>query len=141
MLCECIDSILALSLRPDEREIILIDDGSEVSPMSALTQYEDNIIYIRQKNQGLSVARNTGISMATAQYIQFVDGDDHLIQKPYEHCLDIIRNEKDIDMVVFDFTSNAANQTTYDDLPVMSGTEYMRTRNIHGTACGYLFQK
>ena len=141
MLCECIDSILALSLRPDEREIIVIDDGSEASPMSALTQHEDNIIYIRQKNQGLSVARNTGISMATGKYIQFVDGDDCLIQKPYEHCLDIIRNEKDIDMVVFDFTSNTANQTTYNDLPVMSGTEYMRTRNIHGTACGYLFQK
>ena len=28
MLCECIDSILALSLRSFEREIIVIDDGS-----------------------------------------------------------------------------------------------------------------
>ena len=38
MLCECIDSILALSLRPDEREIIVIDDGSEMSPVNALSQ-------------------------------------------------------------------------------------------------------
>ena len=30
MLCECIDSILALSLRPFEREIIVVDDGSTV---------------------------------------------------------------------------------------------------------------
>ncbi len=141
MLCECIESILALSLRPDEREIIVIDDGSDVSPMNALTQYEDEIIYVRQKNQGLSVARNAGINMSTAKYIQFVDSDDYLVKKPYEHCLDIIHNEKDIDMVVFDFTSNTADQTPFDDLPMMSGTEYMRTRNIHGTAWGYLFRR
>lgn len=141
MLCECIDSILALSLSPAEREIIVVDDGSESSPMNGLMPYGTDIIYVRQKNQGLSVARNTGINMATAKYIQFVDGDDYLIKKPYEHCLDILKNEKDIDMVVFDFTSNTANQTTYDDLPMMSGTEYMRTRNIHGTAWGYLFRR
>ena len=29
MLCECIDSILALSLTPEEREIIVVDDGSD----------------------------------------------------------------------------------------------------------------
>ena len=36
MLCECIDSILALSLGRDEREIIVIDDGSEQSPVDDL---------------------------------------------------------------------------------------------------------
>ena len=54
MLCECIDSILALSLRSFEREIIIIDDGSRVSPMNGLMQYGDEIIYVRQKNGGLS---------------------------------------------------------------------------------------
>ena len=141
MLQECIESILQLSLRPFEREIIIIDDGSEESPMNSLTQYKDDIIYVRQKNQGLSVARNTGINMATAKYIQFVDADDYLIKTHYEHCLDIIRIEKDIDMVMFDFTSSISNQSTFDDLPMMSGTEYMRTRNIHGTAWGYLFRR
>ena len=36
MLCECIDSILRLSLRADEREIIIVDDGSDNSPMNDL---------------------------------------------------------------------------------------------------------
>lgn len=141
MLCKCIDSILALSLRDFEREIIITDDGSEVSPMNGLMQFEDNIIYMRQKNQGLSMARNIGISMAHGKYLQFVDADDYLIQAPYEHCLDNIRYHQDIDMVVFDFTNSAINQSTFDDLPIMSGTEYMRTKNIHGTACGYLFKR
>ena len=52
MLCKCIDSILALSLNSDEREIIVVDDGSEVSPMNGLMHYGDEIIYVRQKNQG-----------------------------------------------------------------------------------------
>lgn len=141
MLCECINSILALSLRPFEREIIIVDDGSEVSPMNGLMQYGDEIIYVRQKNGGLSVARNKGIDMSTGQYIQFVDADDHLIQAPYEHCLDIIRYQKDIDMVVFDFTSSHQEQRSFNDSAVMSGTEYMRNHNIHGTAWGFLFKR
>ena len=49
MLCECIDSILKLSLQPDEREIIVVDDGSEVSPMNDLLKYGDDIIYVRRR--------------------------------------------------------------------------------------------
>ena len=141
MLCECIDSILALSLRSIEREVIVIDDGSRVSPMNGLMQYGDEIIYVRQKNGGLSVARNKGIEMAQGTYLQFVDADDHLIQAPYEHCLDLIRINDTIDMVMFDFTRSGSNETVYNDTPVMTGSEYMRKYNIHGTACGYLFKR
>ena len=141
MLCECIDSILALSLRPFEREIIIVDDGSNVSPMNGLMQYGDEIIYIRQKNSGLSVARNKGIEMAHGEYLQFVDADDHLIQVPYEHCLDMIRLNDDIDMVMFDFTSTATKETSYNDSEVITGSEYMLKNNIHGTAWGYLFKR
>lgn len=141
MLCECINSILALSLSASEREIIVIDDGSDVSPMNGLMQYGDDIIYVRQKNSGLSMARNKGIDMARGTFLQFVDADDHLIQAPYEHCLDIIRYKKGIDMVMFDFTSTKKTQQSFNDSEVISGTTYMYSHNIHATACGYLFRK
>ena len=141
LLCECIDSILALSLRPFEREIIIVDDGSRVSPMNGLMQYGDEIIYVRQKNSGLSVARNKGIEMAQGKFLQFVDADDHLLKNPYEHCLDLIRQNSDIDMVMFDFTSTDTNETEYHDTEVMTGSAYMLKNNIHGTACGYLFSQ
>ena len=141
LLCECIDSILALSLRPFEREIIIVDDGSRVSPMNGLMQYGDEIIYVRQKNSGLSVARNKGIDMAQGRFLQFVDADDHLIQAPYEHCLDLIRLNSDVDMVMFDFTSTDTHETNYNDTEVMTGSAYMLKHNIHGTACGYLFSQ
>jgi hypothetical protein len=70
-----------------------------------------------------------------------VDADDHLIQAPYEHCLDLIRLNSDVDMVMFDFTSTDTHETNYNDTEVMTGSAYMLKHNIHGTACGYLFSQ
>ena len=141
MLCQCVDSILALSLQREEREIIVVDDGSDISPTNALMQYGEDIIYVRQKHSGLSAARNMGINMARGRYLQFVDGDDRLMTEPYNHCLDILRSHEDADMVVFDFTSSTDVSTTYTDGPVLSGTDLMRHHNIHGSACLYLFRQ
>ena len=38
MLCHCLDSILAISLQPSEREVIVIDDGSDISLMLDLAR-------------------------------------------------------------------------------------------------------
>ena len=143
MLCKCIDSILKLNLQPEEREIIVVDDGSEVSPMNDLLRYGDDIIYVRQKNSGLSAARNKGIEVATGIYLQFVDGDDLLIPSGYNYCLDIIRQHPDAEMVLFDFDEHTCpKQTTIVESPApISGTDYMRHYNIHGTACCYLFRR
>ena len=141
MLCSCIDSILALSLTPSERQIIVVDDGSNDSPVNQLMKYGDDITYIRQHNQGLSEARNTGIQMATGQYRQFVDGDDLLINDTYEHCLKIVRNQQP-EMIIFNFAYSLNEKVAaYNELPVQSGSHYMRHHNIHGAACGYLFRR
>ena len=43
LLSKCIDSVLALSLRPYEREIIVVDDGSDLSPINDLVAYGDEV--------------------------------------------------------------------------------------------------
>ena len=97
LLHECIESILALSLNNEEREIIVIDDGSHTSPVEELKDLAEHIIYIRQPNRGLSMSRNLGIEACSGEYIQFVDGDDRLNTIVYEHCLDLVRsNHPDI---------------------------------------------
>ena len=142
MLCECIDSILKLNLQPQEREIIVIDDGSEVSPMNDLLKYGDDIIYVRQKNSGVSVARNSAMDMAKGQYLQLVDGDDFLLTAPYEHCLDILRKNSDTDVVMFDFTHDTNKVASIFNPPVKkSGTELLRRENIRGAACCCLFRQ
>ena len=140
MLCSCIDSILAMQLQPHEREIIIVDDGSEESPVNQLMKYGDEITYIRQRNQGLSEARNTGLQMSTGEYLQFVDADDHLIKDAYEHCLQIAKSQSP-EMVVFDFTDSPLQKHDFEDQPSQSGSHYMRHNNIHGTAWGYMFHR
>lgn len=104
MLKECLRSILALSLNESERQIIIVDDGSDLSPINDLITLTDNIIYVRQPNRGLSRARNRGMELAEGRFIQFVDADDFLLTNTYEQCLDIIRY-KEADMVLFRATS------------------------------------
>jgi len=140
MLRECLASITALSLTADEREIILIDDGSAESPLAALSGFHADITYIRQPNGGLSAARNIGLRMAQGTYIQFVDGDDKLNRSPYEHVIDIARFSAP-DMIVFELCRTAPDDHTYADRNVGSGCDYMRTSNIRGAACGYLFRR
>lgn len=136
---ECLQSILQLSLNPKEREIILVDDGSEPSAILDIPDIADNIIYIRQKNQGLSVARNRGLQIATGQYIQFVDGDDYLIHAPYEHCLDIARYHNP-DIVYFEETDTTAVDTPFNYSDPVSGNVFLHDNNLRASACSYIFR-
>ncbi len=141
MLRECIESILQLSLRPQEREIILVDDGSDIPLMNELGELADKLVYVRQANSGVSAARNIGIRLAQGEFVQFIDGDDLLIHTAYEHVLDLVRFGKS-DMVMYNFTDKVdSQQSSYKDKEPISGTELMRRENIHGSVWGYIFRR
>lgn len=141
LLKECLQSILALSLNSREVEIIIVDDGSDESMLAQMEEVRDRIIYLWQPNRGVSVARNMGLKIASGKYIQFVDGDDKLIQAGYEHCLDIVRFQ-DPDIVLFNFTDKDDDiDTPYlFDGPV-SGDEYMKRNNIKASVWSYVFSR
>ena len=120
MLRDCLDSISRLSLRKQEREIIVIDDGSKMPSLNKLDNYLDDIVYIRQKNGGLGGARNRGLQNANGEYIQFLDADDALITNQYEHCLDIARFHSP-DMIMFDFCREDNSQKIYTDQKLVTG--------------------
>lgn len=140
MLRECLTSITSLSLSLDQREIIIIDDGSDNAFINELIETDNDIIYMRQPHHGISAARNMGLKIATGKFIQFVDGDDCLVQAQYEHCLDIIRYQEPVDMVMFHATQSKDQplDTTFEG--PMTGTHYMETHNLRGSACGYIFR-
>jgi glycosyltransferase involved in cell wall biosynthesis len=71
---EAIQSVLAQTHPADE--IIVIDDGSTDNTAQIAAAFAPRIQYIYQPNAGLSAARNTGIKIATGQYIGFLDADD-----------------------------------------------------------------
>lgn len=69
-----ISSIQAQTSAVDE--IIVIDDGSTDHTEQVVASLSGNIIYHKQSNQGPSAARNTGIELATSDWIAFLDADD-----------------------------------------------------------------
>lgn len=90
---KCVTSIRNQTYR--NLEIILIDDGSPdgCGQMCDLYASADNRVrVIRQENKGLSEARNSGIDIATGEYILFVDGDDWIelntVECLLQACLD-----------------------------------------------------
>jgi len=71
---KAIDSVLAQTYK--DYEIIVIDDGSTDNTQEVLQPYMDKITYKYQENAGVSAARNTGIRVASGQWIAFLDSDD-----------------------------------------------------------------
>ena len=140
MIKECLKSILVLSLNRKDREIIIVDDGSDLSVINDLIDYRDDFIYLRQPNRGVSAARNAGLRLATGKFIQFVDGDDYILQAPYEHCIDIVRYYNP-DIVLFDMTNKKHTEPQYYFTGPVDGSEYMLHNNIHGSACCCIFKK
>lgn len=82
---DCLKAIISQSYK--NIEIILIDDGSTDTSGTICDQYQkkdSRIRVIHKKNEGCSIARNTGIKNATGDLIAFVDADDIIDCQMYE---------------------------------------------------------
>lgn len=104
---QCIDSIINQSYK--NLEIILINDGSPDNSGEICDQYkliDDRIVVVHQKNKGLSGARNSGLEIATGDYIGFVDSDDWIEKKMYEVMLNLLLKH---DLDIIECGSNQSN--------------------------------
>lgn len=85
-IARCLDSVINQTLK--EIEIIVVDDKSTDNTLSIVKDYasRDNRIKVIElfENQGVSVARNTGIDLSTGEYIGFIDPDDYVDLDFYE---------------------------------------------------------
>lgn len=82
---ECLYSLEMQTL--DAIEVIMINDGSTDDSGTILKEFADKdsrFKYIEQHNQGLSVARNTGLKHCRGTYIAFLDSDDWLGREALE---------------------------------------------------------
>lgn len=70
-----LESLFAQDYEPFEA--IVVDDGSTDGTPGIVQSFE-GVCYLSQPNAGQAVARNTGLSQATGEYVAFLDADDTL---------------------------------------------------------------
>jgi SAM-dependent methyltransferase len=71
-----LESVLVQTHPADE--IIVVDDGSNDAPENVVERFS-HVRLVRQTNQGLAAARNTGLQAASTDLIVFLDADDRLL--------------------------------------------------------------
>lgn len=104
----CLESVIAQECSFFNIECLIIDDCSPDSSMSIIQDIIDNctgnnIIFhlIRhEKNLGLSVARNSGISAATGEYIFFIDSDDDILDNSFMTFISYIEKYPSTDVII-----------------------------------------
>lgn len=93
-----VESLVRQSYR--NTEFVFVDDGSTDQSPEILREYarkDERIRVIRQENQGVSAARNTGLKAAQGEFITFADADDYADERYVEALLEgICRENADI---------------------------------------------
>jgi len=90
----CVDSIINQTFR--DLEIILVDDGSKDNSGKMCDEYQtldSRIRVIHKQNQGLGFARNSGLEIASGEFVSFIDSDDYVVINMYEKSYRIIKQE------------------------------------------------
>ena len=109
----CLSSVFHQDIPLDSYEVIIVNDGSTDASEEIILRYKNlfsNLIYIKQENQGVSVARNKALAIAKGNYITFVDSDDSI----YENTFSTIINR--LETLNLDILYLSIEEYTEDDV-------------------------
>ena len=138
----CVSSVVNQSYK--NLEIILVDDGSPDNCPKMCDEWAARDIRVRtvhRENGGQSCARNTGLSVATGDYVTFVDSDDWIVSDTYEYCVSLFNRVADLDVVQFDlvhvYHNNQEILDREEKIDVVEGREilnyYLKTSTQNGS--------
>ena len=141
-------SILKQNWDGNAYEVIFVNDGSPLpvddSTKEILSKFKNSFL-IEQGNGGLSSARNTGIRIATGDYIFFVDSDDYWFANKLDDLLPHLKR-KEYDIIKFQSVhifDNKKIQTPISKAVTSEyslSCEYMSKHNIIMGACTYCYR-
>lgn len=113
---ECVTSVLTACHA--HMEIIVVDDGSTDSKtqrhLDEVVQLAPELVRVhRQRNQGLSGARNSGLELAKGEFVQFLDADDVLVPCKIDTQLAQLTANPQLDVSVCNFLLCDEARNTY----------------------------
>ena len=122
---ECLDSILAQTLK--NFELIIVSDGAPKENTDIISEYaghDERIKVIFQDNQGVCVARNKALKLATGRYVTFIDSDDTVTEDNFRGVVDFA-DENQLDVLMWGiYRVFADHKTEFSpylcDIPVFS---------------------
>lgn len=130
-----------------EIEIILVNDGSTNNALSVCQKYveiDPRVIVVNQNNQGVSVARNTGLDISKGQWIAFIDPDDWVesnylesLWKAKRDCTDIIIGNCYINEYDNEYINNFL---PYDGVMLVPEKNILMSQLVSKTIGGYFPQ-
>lgn len=98
-------------------QVVMIDDGSTDNTEKIIKKYikdKNDYLYIKQKNSGVSAARNRGLEKAKGKYISFLDADDVYHPKFLKILCNEIENNS-VDIVCSKYKWININETIGED--------------------------
>jgi glycosyltransferase involved in cell wall biosynthesis len=97
LLPEAIESALAQTY--PNVEIIVVDDGSTDNTAEVVAQYAGKVTYVKQANQDVAAARNTGIRAASGEYLTFLDDDDLMMPTKIVRQVQVLASQPEVALV------------------------------------------
>jgi glycosyltransferase involved in cell wall biosynthesis len=87
---EAIESVLGQT--HPEVECIVVDDGSTDRTAQVAERYGERVRLVRQRNMGVSAARNEGAATGSGSFVAFLDADDRWHAEKLERQLATLRD-------------------------------------------------
>lgn len=124
---QCMDSLVNQTY--PNIEMICVDDGSTDTSGEILEQYaqaDARVRVLHTKNSGVSSARNAALSLASGEYLLFVDGDDWV---DTDACQKAVSNilEGPVDLVMWpyirEFRDHSAPKAIFPDWKLFHETD------------------
>lgn len=125
---ECITSIVKQTY--SNIEIILVDDGSPDKCPQKCDDWgkrDSRIKVVHKKNAGLGYARNSGLEIASGEYVAFVDSDDYVDTSMFETLYEeAMRNHTDAVFCAYQrCVNNRKDKTFFSKKKLLHGKEIL----------------
>lgn len=144
---ECLNSIIKNNNQ--NIEIIIIDDNSTDHSNSIIQRIiagKESIKYYKLRHNGLSYARNYGISRSNGEYLMFVDGDDYLYHDAIKTIFDYL-SINDPELLLVGCTKYYENENkfiveklNFEDITSLTDKELIKNK-VFGRAWRFIYNK
>jgi glycosyltransferase involved in cell wall biosynthesis len=94
---EAIES--ALGQTWPEKEIIVVDDGSQDRSLEVIKSFGKRIRWETGPNRGGNMARNRLLELARGEWLQYLDSDDYLLPLKIQRQVEFLRDQPKCDVV------------------------------------------